>query len=255
MTHRTRIWLVAFVIGGLVMALPGAAIAQTDSSTTDIEAVDEHKSDIDEIKHRALHAIDRRLHTIARLIHRVEASETVTDEHAKQLLRDLTDAAEGLKELAAKIRTAETIEELRELVPMIGDFKINVLVKPKVNQVLKSDRIVAATERLAEFSNKLEMLIDRAEAAGYDVTRPERLLKRMRLNIRAAYEFGAPVADMVIDLQPEDWPDPAKETLRKGQRRLALATDHLRVAKYKGKKIVRWLHNLNDPTIDVSDIG
>jgi len=255
MTHRTRTWLVAFVVGGLVMALPGAAIAQVDSNTTDTGVVDEHNSDIAKIKRRALHAIDHRLHTIARLARRVEASDTVTDEHAKELLRDLEDAAEGLKELAAKIRAAETIEELRELVPMIGDFKINVLVKPKVNQVLKSDRIVAATKRLAEFANKLEKLIDRAEAAGYDVTRPERLLKRMRLNIRVAYEFGAPVADMVIDLQPEDWPDPAKEILKKGRRRLALATDHLRVAKYKGKKIVRWLRNLNDPRFDASDIG
>jgi hypothetical protein len=77
----------------------------------------------------------------------------------------------------------------------------------------------------------------------------------MRLNIRAAHEFGEPVADMVIDLQPEDWPDPAKETLEKGRRRLSLAVDHLHVAKYKGKKIVRWLRNLSDPPIDVSELG
>jgi hypothetical protein len=254
MTHRTRNWLVAFVVGALVVALPGAAIAQTDSASTDGAVTDAHVSEVDEIKHRALHAIDHRLHTIARLTHRVENSATVTEEHAAKLLRDLADAAEGLKELAVKIRAAETVEELRELVPMIGDFKIKVLVKPKVNQVLASDRIVAATERLSEFSNKLEMLIERAEAAGYDVTRPERLLKRMRLNIRAAYEFGEPVADMVIDLQPEDWPDPAKETLEKGRRRLSLAVDHLRVAKYKGKKIVRWLRNLSDPAIDIGNL-
>jgi hypothetical protein len=252
MTHRTRTWLVALVVGGLVAALPGAAIAQTDSSTADAQVTDEHVSDIDEIKHRALHAIDRRLHTIARLTNRVENSGTVTEEHAAKLLRDLADAAAGLDELAGEIRAAGTIEELRVLVPMIGDFKIYALVKPKVNQVLASDRIVAATERLTEYSNKLEELIERAEAAGYDVTRPERLLERMRLNIRAAYEFGEPVADMVIDLQPEDWPDPAKETLERGRRRLSLAVDHLRVAKYKGKKIVRWLRNLSDPAIDLS---
>ena len=37
-------------------------------------------------------------------------------------------------------------------------------LKPKVNQVLASDRIVAATERLTEYSNRLEELIERYPA-------------------------------------------------------------------------------------------
>lgn len=254
MNHRTRLWLVALVVGGLFVALPGAAIAQTEPAATDTTATDEHVSDVARIKHRALHAIDERLHTLARLTHRVESSNAVTEEHATKLLRDLSDATEGLKELAAKILAAGTVEELRELVPMIGDFKIYVLVQPKVNQVLASDRIVAATEKMTEFSETLEMLIKRAADAGYNVFRQRVRLAMMRHNIAAAYELAAPVADKVIDLQPEDWPDPAKELLAEGRERIGDAVDHLQVARKKARKIVRWLRNLSDPPIDLGEL-
>lgn len=254
MTQRTRLWLVALVVGGLFVALPGAAIAQNDATTSDTQVVDEHDSHVDKIKRRALHVIEKQLSMVHRLAHRVEASKTVTDEHATKLLRDLRDAAEGLTELGRKIKAAETIEELRELVPMIRDFRIRQVVKPKVLQVLASDRIVAAAKRMAEFSQTLEMLIERAAEAGYDVERPKYLLMKMRQNIEAGYELAAPVADKVIDLQPEDWPEPAKETLKEGIRRLRGAVEHLHVAKKRARLIVHWLRNLSDPPIDLGEL-
>jgi hypothetical protein len=212
-------------------------------------------SDVDEIKHRALHAIDRRLHTIARLTRKVTESKTVSDEHAKKLLVDLRDAAEGLEELARKIKAAQTVEELRELVPLIAtEFRIYQVVKPKVLQVLASDRVVAATERLTRLSEKLETLIARAADAGYEVTRPRILLARMRHNVAAAARLAGPVADMVVDLQPEDWPDPAKALLRKGRVLLDESFDHLHRARRQAKKIIRWLRNLADPPIDLAEL-
>lgn len=254
MTQRTRLWLVALVVGGLLVALPGAAVAQTDSATPDAPSVSD-VSDVDVIKHRALHAIDRRLHTIARLAGKVDASKSVTDEHAKKLLVDLEDAAAGLKELARKLKGAQTVEELRELVPLIAtEYRIYQVVKPKVNQVLASDRVVAATGRLTELGDKLEKLIARAADAGYDVTRPRSLLARMRHKVAAAERLAGPVADMVIDLQPEDWPDPAKALLRKGRVRIDESVDHLARARRQSRKIVRWLRNLADRPIDLSEL-
>jgi len=213
-------------------------------------------SDIDVIKHRALRAIDRRLHTIARLTQKVSTSKTVTDEHAKKLLLDMRDAAAGLEQLARKIKGAQTIEELRELVPLIAtEFRIYQVVKPKVNQVLASDRVVATTVRLTELGDKLEKLIARAADAGYDVTRPRILLARMRHNVAAAGRLAGPVADMVVDLQPEDWPDPAKALLRKGRVRLDESGDHLARARRQSRKIMRWLRNLTDPPIDLAELG
>lgn len=255
MTQRTRTWLVALVVGGLLVALPGAAVAQTDSATSDTSAVSDEVTDLREIKHRALHAIDKRLHTLHRLANRVENHGAVTDEHAKILLVDMRDAAEGLEELARKIKAAETLEELRELVPLIAtDYRIYQVVKPKVVEVLASDRIVAATVRLTELGDKLEMLIERAANAGYDVTRPKIILERMRLNVAAAAELAGPVADMVIDLQPEDWPQPAKALLREGRHRIDEAVDQLHRGKYRARKIIRWLRNLADPPIDLSEL-
>jgi len=254
---RSRLWLVALVASGLLVALPGIAVAQADSATAGPTTTGDVRpsDDFGEIQQRALHAVERRLKTVARLAHRVEASDTVGEEHAAKLLRDLRDAAGGLEELGRKIKAAETIAELRELVPMIGAFKIYQLVKPKVNEVLASDRIVAKARHLYEFSEKLEKLILRAEEAGYDVERPLYLLKRMRRHLEAAAAKAGPVADMVVDLQPEDWPDPAKGLLAKGARRLHVARDHIHVAKHKARRIVHWLRNLSDPPIDLSELG
>ncbi|NND04279.1 MAG: hypothetical protein HKN91_15985 [Acidimicrobiia bacterium] len=254
MSKRTRLWLVALVVGGLFVALPGAAVAETDTATSDTAVVDEH-SDFDKIKRRALNAIEKKLSVVTRLAHKVESSKTVTDEHAAKLLRDLRHTHEGLEELARKIKAAETPEELRELISMIGSYKVHQVLKPKVLQVLASDRNVAATRHLAEFSNTLEMLIERAAEAGYDVERPKYLLAKMRRNVAAAYELAAPVADAVIDLQPEDWPDPAKETLQKGARHLRAAADHVHVARKKARQIAHWLRNLADPPIDLAELG
>ena len=254
MTIRTRLGLVALVVGGLLVALPGIAVAQTDSVADDAPSVSD-MSDVDEIKHRALHAIDRRLHTIARLTRKVNESKSITEEHAKKLLVDLEDAAAGLEELARKIKGAQTIEELRELVPLIAtEFRIYQVVKPKVLEVMASDRVVAATERLTELGDKLEILIARAADVGYDVTRPRILLARMRHNVAAAQRLAGPVADMVVDLQPEDWPDPAKALLREGRVRLDESFERVRHARYQARKIVRWLRNLVDPPIDLSEL-
>jgi len=255
MTQRTRLWLVALVVGGLLTALPGVAVANSDTTDATDTPVSDEVSDVDYIKHRALHAIEKRLETVARLAKKVENHDTVTEEHAGKLLRDLADAAVGLEELARKIEAAATVEELNELVPLIAtDFRIYQLVRPKVNQVLASDAKVAATERLFGLANTLEVLIDRAENAGYEVARPEKWLRKMRRNLTAAAELAGPVADMVIDLQPEDWPDPAKATLREGEALLEGATTHLRIARHKAKKIIRWLRNLADPPIDVGEL-
>jgi hypothetical protein len=103
-------------------------------------------------------------------------------------------------------------------------------------------------------AEKLEMLIARAADAGYDVTRPRILLARMRHNLAVAARLGGPVADKVVDLQPEDWPDPARALLREGRARLGESFEHLHRARYQARKIIRWLRNLADPPIDIAEL-
>lgn len=259
---RNQRWLRRGVTMALVTALaaaPTAAFAQSDEAPTDEKRPtdrvtdrpvdvrpDDRPSDrFDEIKKRALNAIERRLETIARLERNIAGNEHVTDDHAGTLLRDLADAAEGLKELARKIEAAETPEELRPLVEsIVVDYRIFTVVAPKVHEVLASDTLVWIGKRLDGFAERLGEWIARAKEAGFDVTKVERLLDEMNKLIDEGVRLADPVAEKVIDLQPEDWPEPAQELLRQGRTQLHDAAGNLRGAHQAGREIVKCLREL-----------
>lgn len=262
--------IAALVAAGLILALPGVAVAQTDtrsdsgdvatSVTSDVrsDATDvrpDRDRTIAEIKERALKAIARRIETVARLTTKVVSNDHLTAEHRTKLLRDLNDAERGLEELARKIRNAESLEELRELVPMITeDFRIYVLVVPKVHEVIMSHTLVAVAGRFSAKAVHIQELIDRARAAGWEVGPAQKALDEMVRLIAAAEEAAGPVADAVIDLQPEDWPDPAAAKLRAGQASLEKARMALRDAHAAAKKAIEELRKAkpNDRPTDVA---
>ncbi len=258
---ENRMWRRGVVIA-LVAALaatPAAAFAQTDEAPArDVQTTDEAQTDrvtdretdrhsdrFEEAKAHALRAIARRLETIEHLQAAIRRNGHVNDDHAETLLRDLADAADGLAALAREIEATETPEELRPLVEsIVVDFRIYVLVVPKVHEVLASDTMVSIAARLGEFASKLGEIIARAKEAGLDVGEAERLLEEMERLIAEGARTAGPVAESVIDLQPEDWPDPAQGLLREGHESLHAAASSLRRAHQTGVEIVKILREL-----------
>ncbi len=243
---------IAVAMVAALFAAPTAAFAQTDEAPEDraqtvepgSERPEHGRHGIDEVKRRALAAIERRLETIERLTARVENSRHVTDDHESALVRDLTDAASSLRELATAIEAAET---LRELLPLVEDIVtehyVYVLLVPKVHEVITSDTMVFIGERLGQFADRLGAVIERLEAAGFDVAELERLLGEMERRIAEGVELAGPIADQVIDLQPEDWPE-AKETLRAGRAALHDAARAFRDSHRIGHEIVKTIREI-----------
>ena len=131
--NRTFRRILTMALVAALVAAPTAAVAQTQASPSDVAVgpIDvKPVDDLDEIKKRALAAIEEDLKTIRRLVHKVETHEHVTNEHAGLLLRDLIDAAESLKRLAHAIEDAKTLEQLRPLVRAI-------VTKHRVDQLLQ----------------------------------------------------------------------------------------------------------------------
>ena len=249
-----RSGVVLAMVAALVSA-PGAAFAQSeepptrDNQVTEERraegATDRHRDRLDAAKKHALAATSRRLATIEKLRGAIGRSRHVTEAHESALLRDLTDAAAGLSELARKIEAAETAEELRPLVEaIVVDFRIYVLVSPKVHEVLASDTMVAVAGHLDRFANKLGQLIERAGQAGLEVGEAERLLGEMWAMIATGEAAAGPVAGSVIGLQPGHWPDPAQGLLRAGRDALHQAASSLRSAHRTGVDIVKILREL-----------
>lgn len=251
----TRSGVVLALVAALVSA-PTAAFAQSDEQPTrdtrvtderprDERPADRHADGLEAAKRHALAAIARRLATIEQLRGAIGRNRHVTEDHASALQRDLADAASGLAELARKIEAAETAEELRPLVEsIVVDFRIYVLVVPKVHEVLASDTLLAVASHFDRFADKLGQIIARAEEAGLEVGEAKRLLGEMRDLIAAAERTAGPVAGSVIGLQPGDWPDPAKGLLRAGKDSLHEAAGNLRAAHRAGVDIVKILREL-----------
>ena len=227
MKRTTRILIVATVLG-MLMALPVAATAQEADTTGD--ASPEHS--IEGVKARAQAAVDRRLDTLASLERRVINHEFMTVVHKATLTADYADAVAGLITLNREIQNAETAEELRELVPLIAsDFRVYLVIVPKTYEVGASDRVGHVVSRFEDTADATADAIERAEAAGYDMTEASRWLVSARDEIGEARRMGVPVANDVIDLDASDWEEPAKSTLEEGRRRLGNARVDLRQAK------------------------
>jgi hypothetical protein len=225
---RTRKLLVPAIALGLLLALPAAASAQETDTSSD--ASTEHS--IEGVKARAHAAVDRRLDTLASLERRVVNHEYMTIVHKATLTADYVDAVAGLITLNREIQNAETAEELRELVPLIAtDYRVYLVIVPKSHEVGASDRVAHVVSRFEDTADALADAIERAEAAGYDMTDASRWLISARDEIAEARRTGVPVANDVIDVDASDWEEPAKSTLEEGHRRLKNARVDLRQAK------------------------
>lgn len=236
-----------------VMVAPVAAFAQEDarSTTTTVAADERIHRPLDELKARAQALIDAQLGHLGRLRSEINASAHITDGHAEQLLRDISDAAAGLEELSRQVEAATTIPQVWEFIRQIPGFQIGNVLAPKTHQVIASDAIVAFGGKLDRFADKLADVIARAEENGYDVDEAWRMLEEMNDQIAEGARLGDPVAESVIGLQAEDWPDPAQSTLAAGRRDLRAAGLSLRNAHGTGKDIVDFLRNLTDSDSDV----
>jgi hypothetical protein len=266
MNTMRRITIVALVMA--LVAIPTAAFALDDAATdtepvvTDRpirDAVTDHlERDFSRIKERALQTIKNQLEVLGRLRAAIGDSRHITGGHAGQLLGDIGRATGGLESLAGKIEAAKTLEELRELIEQIGDFKIKQVLAPKTHQVIASDSLVHATGKLERYSEKLDNVIARFEEAGYDVDEAWRLLDEMNDQISESYRLASPVAENVIGLQASDWPDPAEGILAAGRADLGAAGKNLKSAHRNGVAIVKFLRSLTDgtdPALGGSDVA
>ena len=170
----------------------------------------------------------------------------MTEEHAAALLGDIVSAREILRTGIPAVEAATTPEELRAIAPPIFESTlVFALLAPKTHEVAASDAVVAATPRFTEFGDKLQDALDRiANETDVDTTEAQAKLDEMLRLVDQAAATGGPVAGNVIDLQPEDWPDPAQTALREGRAALEDARGSLREARGLGQEVIEFIRRV-----------
>jgi len=184
--------------------------------------------------------IDRRLATIERLGNAIETSPALTDDHQVALQAILDDSAAGLRALRAEIEADTTLAELRQDIKSIfEDFRIYALVVRQVWLVMAADTVDVAGARLGETAEDLAVLIERAEAAGQDVTAAKEHLAAMEAAIAEALAGVEGVAGDVLPLTPADWnAGTAGPILREARQAIVDAKADLRTALAEARQVI-----------------
>lgn len=241
-TNVKRVAALATTVA-LLTAAPGTAFAQTDPAETRT-ADAERTEGLDQLKRRALTAIDTRLAAIARWIERVENSEHLTAEHRAALHTELSAATRGLTALAADIEAATSYSELGGLIPkIVEDYWVFALLGPKVHLVVAADHMTHVAGRFDETAESIQAAIDRAEEAGFDVTEVQDALDRMSAHLAAAALLIDPVPRNVLALQPVDMPE-GGDLLRSAHADLKSGGHELRAAREAARRAVEALRDI-----------
>ena len=240
---RTR--LTAAAIGvGLVIAAPAAAWAGPLRSTTSNSSPtatsgpsDSTHRTVEDLRARCLAAIGVRLPALAAAKSDVASNRHLTDADRSALTTDIDETAVRLQTLQGEIRADTDLATLRDHCHSIfQDNRVFALVLPRTRLVVGADTATAAGARLSDIAAKLADAIDKAQAAGRDVTRAKADLDAMKAQIASGVAAAGTVPGSVLGLTPADW-NANHDVLTPARQQLRVARSDLRVARDLAVKI------------------
>lgn len=167
--------------------------------------------------------VDGRLHTLAALKTAVDAATHLSTGHRSTLAGLISSDTAGLTALRAKVDAETTIQAVRtDERSMVDDYRIYLLVVPKVRFTVASDAELADAGKLQGARDKLAAAIAAAQAAGKDVSAEQGELADLSNQIAAAQAALAGKADALLAVAPS--PDAAAMTAAVAPVRTAVHT-------------------------------
>jgi hypothetical protein len=158
----------------------------------------------------------------------------LSDGHQSAIQAILDKDIAGLTALRTKVEGETTGQAVKDDArSMVVDYRVYMLVGPQVRLTIAADVANAVDARLGEVAGKLAAAIEKAKAAGQDVTAAQAKLDHMKAELAAANVDG--VADALIATQPS--PDAAAMKAAKDAARSKLreARQHLKNAAADAK--------------------
>ena len=151
----------------------------------------------------ALARIDGRLHTLAALKTAVDAATNLTSGHRATLSGLVQSDTAGLTTLRAKVTAEQTVDAVRaDERTMVVDYRIYLLVVPKVRLTIASDVEGTAVAKLGAVSGTLAKAIAAAQAKGRNVGAEQAELADLNGQAAAAQAAIAGKADGLLAVAP-----------------------------------------------------
>ena len=210
------------VVGPLAFSLLALG-APADAATPTPQALQPVKTLVDS-------RIDGRLHTLGGLKTAVDAASHLSAGHRSTLAALIAADTAGLTALRAKVDAETTVQAVRtDERSMVDDYRIYLLVVPKVRFAIASDAELADVQKLADARDKLAAAIAAAQAAGKDVSAEQAELADLTNQIGAPQSALAGKVDALLAVAPS--PDAAAMTAAVAPVRNAVRTAREDLAK------------------------
>ncbi len=147
--------------------------------------------------------IDGRLATLRALSTAVDAATHLTPAHKNTISTLIGQDQSGLSSLRTKVAGETTLAGVKaDDQSMVDDYRIYLLVAPKVRLTISADLETTAVGQLDTAADTLAAAIASARAAGKDTTRAEADLADMKAQTAAASTAIAGKADTVLAIAP-----------------------------------------------------
>jgi hypothetical protein len=158
---------------------------------------------LDAAKHLVTARIDGRLATLRALRTAVNAAGHLTAPHKSTLTSLIASDEAGLTTLRTKVNGETTVAAVRaDDQSMVNDYRIYILVAPKVRLTIAADVEGAVVQRLRQVADTLATAISNAKQAGKNTSQAEADLADLRSQTDAASTAIAGKADALLAIQP-----------------------------------------------------
>jgi hypothetical protein len=215
----------------LLAAAPSAAVAAPDDQTT--------------LKAAVSARIDLRLAALSKDTAAITAAKHLTDGDKSTLTSLISADTTAMNSLKTKVAGETTLDALKaDATSMVNDYRIFILVGPKVRLTSASDAELAAIAKLTAIHDKLADLVAKAKAGGADTTTAEQELADMTSQLNKAGSDINGQADGLLAVEPG--PDGAAIQAKVAAVRGALSNGRsdLKSAESDAKKVRDFLKGL-----------
>ncbi|MBV9933735.1 MAG: hypothetical protein JO367_05485 [Actinobacteria bacterium] len=211
------------VIAGTLLITPGAAMADTSTTTAPTTTPTSAPAPAATPRHefaaktKAIAAIDKRLAWLDVLTGHVNNAKNLSADHKATLLDKIDADRRGLRSLRAQIVADDDGPTFRQHAQeIVTDYRVYLLLTPQVHMTIAADGMDVAYA-------KLETVADKLAAQGKDVT-------ELRAKIDDAKAHADPVPGHVLPLEPHGYPTVDKPVLDQARTDLQTARADLKAA-------------------------
>lgn len=194
-------------------------------------------------------AVQTRLTSIGTTQDKVQSNHALTASDKATLLAQLSADSTGLRALGVKIAGDTDPAQLKaDCRSIVTDYYWFAMERPKVRLVIAADTAGVIAQKFNDVSPRLQGGIDRAKAAGKNVTQAQTDEAALNAEIRAGLAAASPVPSMVLPLTAKDYISASeKATLLSARDDIKAAQDHFLRARADVRRVIADLKALRTP--------